>query len=138
MPRTQSLLYIDSSAKGGRGVFSTKFITKGALIETCPVISMPKKARLKLDQTRLHDYYFIWGESDQRCALVLGYGSLYNHDYQPNAEYEPDYERDVLRFYARRDILAGEEITVNYSGDPDGNIPLWFESRWFTCLFYSL
>ena len=129
MPQTQSLLYIGPSEKGGRGVFSTNFISKGTLIETCPVISMPKQARIKLDQTKLHDYYFIWGAEDQKCALVLGYGSLYNHDYQPNAEYEPDYQNDRLSFYARQDIKPGEEITVNYSGDPTGNIPLWFETH---------
>ncbi|HKK73679.1 MAG TPA: SET domain-containing protein [Saprospiraceae bacterium] len=128
MQQSQSLIIIGPSKKGGRGVFSTAFISKGTLIETCPVISMPKQARSKLDQTMLHDYYFIWGEADQRCALVLGYGSLYNHDYQPNAEYEPDYQHDLLSFYARQDIKAGEEITVNYSGDPAGDMNLWFKT----------
>lgn len=128
MPQNQALLFIGPSEKGGRGVFSTSGISKGTLIETCPVISMPKGARSQLDQTRLHDYYFIWGEADQQCALVLGYGSLYNHDFQPNAEYEPDYQQDLLSFYARKDIKAGEEITVNYSGDPAGNMALWFKT----------
>lgn len=128
MSQNPAHLYIGPSPRGGRGVFSRAFISQGTLIETCPVISMPEKARAQLDQTLLHDYYFIWGENDQRCALVLGYGSLYNHDYQPNAEYEPDYQQDLLSFYARQNIHPGEEITVNYSGDPEGEIPLWFET----------
>jgi SET domain-containing protein len=129
MDQTLSSLYVAPSDKGGRGIFSSEYIPKGALIETCPVISMPQKARQQLDETKLHDYYFIWGEKDQKCAIVLGYGSLYNHDYHPNAEYEPNYDRDELVFYALQDIQPEEEITVNYSGDPDGKIQFWFQNK---------
>lgn len=129
MLQTLSSLYIDTSKKGGRGVFTSELIPAGSLIEVCPVISMPKETRQLLDKTKLHDYYFIWGASDEKCAIVLGFGSIYNHDYEPNAEYEPDFEQDTLTFYALKDIQPGEEITVNYSGDPGGRIDLWFENK---------
>ena len=129
MQQSLSSLFIAPSKLGGRGVFTSKAISKGSIIEISPVIVMPKKDRKHMDDTKLHDYYFIWGEQDDQCAIVLGYGSLYNHAYTPNAEYAPDFKSATLDFYALFDIKAGEEITVNYSGDPSGHIPLWFKDK---------
>lgn len=112
---------------GGRGVFTALPIPKGSVIEICPVIAMPIAEKALLDNTALYDYYFIWGDEDDQCAIVLGYGSLYNHAYEPNAQYAPDYAGNTLDFYALRDIEAGEEITVNYNGDPKEHTELWFE-----------
>lgn len=120
-------LYIAPSDLGGRGVFSAADIPAGSVIEVSPVITMPISERPHLDETALYDYYFIWGEEDDQLAIVLGYGSMYNHSYEPNAQYAPDYEGNTLDFYALRDIKAGEEITVNYNGDPSEHDELWFE-----------
>jgi len=127
MQQVLPALFVGPSERGGRGVFTSKPIPKGSIIEVSPVIVLPGKDRTHLDKTQLHDYYFIWGEKDDHCALVLGYGSLYNHDFEPNAEYRPDFEGATLDFYALQDIPAGTEVTVNYSGDPGGRIELWFE-----------
>ena len=59
-------------------------------------------------------------------ALALGYGSLYNHSYQPNARYD-DESGQTKVFTAIRDIEAGEEITVNYNGEPEDESPVGFE-----------
>jgi uncharacterized protein len=128
MQRIESL-FVASSPLGGRGVFTAAAIPAGAIIEICPVIAMPASHRQHLDQTGLYDYYFIWGENDDECALVLGFGSLYNHSYEPNAEYAPSFESGFLNFFALRDIEAGEEITVNYNGDPFDQGEMWFEAR---------
>lgn len=120
-------LYIAHSSLGGRGVFTAADIPEGSVIEVCPVIAMPVRDRAFLDETDLYDYYFIWGENDNQCAIVLGYGSLYNHAYEPNAQYAADYDGDTLNFYALQDIAAGEEITVNYNGDPREHTALWFK-----------
>jgi SET domain-containing protein len=55
-----------------------------------------------------------------------GYGSLYNHSYRPNARYVDLAGRTKL-FTAIRDIAAGEEITVNYNGEPGDETPVGFE-----------
>lgn len=128
MQRIESL-FISASPLGGRGVFTAAPIPAGALIEICPMIIMPESHRRHLDQTGLYDYYFIWGEKEDECAIALGYGSLFNHDYGPNAEYIPDFDNNTLDFYALRDIGAGEEITVNYNGDPEDQSEIWFEAR---------
>lgn len=129
MQQSRPALFIAPSPLGGRGVFSSEPILIGSIIEICPVLSMQGKDRQHLDQTKLHDYYFIWGINDEYCAIVLGFGSLYNHAYEPNAEYEPNFETDTLTFYALKRIPAGTEITVNYSGDPTGRMELWFEEK---------
>jgi len=59
-------------------------------------------------------------------AIALGYGSLYNHSYTPNAHYR-DIGRRSKEFLAVRDIAAGEEITVNYNGDPQDRTAVDFE-----------
>ncbi len=122
-------LYIAPSELEGRGVFCSKFIQAGEIIEICPVIVLPKKELALINQTKLYDYYFLWGENDESIAIILGFGSLYNHSYSPNAEYFPDPENDSLDIYAYKDILPGEEILVNYNGDPDSQAKVWFDQE---------
>ena len=113
-------LYITDSELGGRGVFSSSPIEKGSIIEIAPVLVIPGAERDLLDKTIIHDYYFIWGLQDQQAALILGNGSIYNHSFKPNAEYRPDFEGQTMSFFALMKIEAGQEITVNYNGSPDG------------------
>ena len=122
-------IYVAPSSLGGRGVFTSKFISAGSMIEICPVIVMPDTDRQLIHQTVLHDYYFIWGDNDDHCALPMGYGMIYNHSYAPNAEYIPDFEKETLDFFALTDIRAGEEITVNYNGDPRVQDEVWFDVK---------
>ena len=68
-----------------------------------------------LRQTRLEHYYFEWGHDCQQAAIALGYGSLYNHSYTPNARYVFRESEECLEFIALREIQAGEEITINYN-----------------------
>ncbi len=119
-------LYITDSELGGRGVFSSSPIEKGSIIEIAPVLVIPGSERDLLDKTIIHDYYFIWGLQDQQAALILGNGSIYNHSFKPNAEYRPDFEGQTMSFFALMEIEAGQEITVNYNGTPDGKGRFWF------------
>lgn len=116
---------VKNTDKYGRGVYATRDINKGELIEQAPVILSPRSERRYLKKTILVDYYFRW--SGRQAALVLGYGSLYNHSYAPNADFENNEDNLSIDFYAINDIKAGEEITINYNGEPDDKSPLWFE-----------
>ena len=122
-------LYVAPSPLGGRGVFTAEDITSGSIIEICPVIVLPKAQTALLDQTVLYDYYFLWGKQEDEYAIALGYGSLYNHSYTPNAEYRADFERNDLHFYALTAVTAGSELTVNYNGNPDEERAVWFMAR---------
>ena len=37
-----------------------------------------------------------------------------------------DFEEQILEIFAVRDIEAGEEVTINYHGDPKNTEPTWF------------
>ncbi|HEX8203993.1 MAG TPA: SET domain-containing protein [Isosphaeraceae bacterium] len=106
----------------GRGVFARRLIRKGAIIERVPVIVLP--AEEVVGGTTLANYSFQWGRG--QAALALGYGSLYNHSYRPNARYW-DVGPQTKEFTALRDIVPGEEITVNYHGKPRSRSAVWFE-----------
>ena len=120
-------LYIGQSARSGRGVFSNEPIMKDETIEFCPMIVLEKKDRPHLDQTGLYDYYFDWGEDQDKAAIALGYGSIYNHDPNPNAVYETYFEERVMVIKARRDIEAHEEIVISYRQDPEDKRRVWFQ-----------
>lgn len=120
-------LYFGPSPLGGRGVFTNTRIPEGAVLEICPVIVLPAEELPVIHNTKLHDYYFMWGWDDDQCAIALGYGSLYNHAYTPNAQYLIDIDNETIEFIALRDIQKGEEVTVSYNGDPEDKTRVWFD-----------
>lgn len=99
------------------------------MIEICPALVLPEEDLPVIHSTRLHDYYFLWGDEQKQCAIALGNGSLYNHSYEPNARYLLDYEHATIDFYCIKNIGAGEEITVNYNGEPGVSTPVWFDEN---------
>ncbi|MEL7022018.1 MAG: SET domain-containing protein [Bacteroidota bacterium] len=119
-----NLIVVPSDIEG-RGVITTQCISKGEIIEICPVIVLPEKDVKLIHQTKLHDYYFDWRNG--KCAICLGLGSIYNHARQPNADYRMDYVNRTIDFYCIQDIDAGEEITVSYIHDNLQEQQLWFD-----------
>jgi SET domain-containing protein len=108
----------------GRGVFARRRIRKGEVIERVPMIVMTaKEFEEELSASSLSNYCFAWGRD--QVALALGYGSIYNHSYTPNARYE-DVAPQTKVFRALRAIEPGEEITVNYNGRPRSRTKVWF------------
>jgi SET domain-containing protein len=109
----------------GRGVFARRLIYDGEVIERVPVLVLPDgESRSASGTTPMSDYCFDWGR--ETAAVALGYGSLYNHSYQPNARYD-DGSGQTKIFRAIRDIALGEEIVVNYNGEPGDQSPVWFK-----------
>ena len=112
--------------QAGRGVFAREFIKKGETIEGCPVLILPRKDYPIVKKTILYNYYFMCGKVT--CGICLGFGSLYNHSYKPNATYKKNIKERVIEFVALKDIKKDEEITVNYNyGNPDDKGPLWIK-----------
>ena len=122
-------LLVKKSGAKGRGVFSTCMIKKGQIIEICPVIILKNKDRKFVDKTGLYSYYFWWGSSKKQTAIALGYGSLYNHSYSPNAVYSKNQKQGIIFFKALRDVIKNEEITINYNLDLNDESPLWFKVK---------
>ena len=120
-------LYIADSFNRGRGVFSSEDLHAGMVIEISPVIVLGKEDRVLLDRTILHDYIFIWGKDESDCCVGLGYLSIYNHNYQSNAEYEMDFASRTIKITVVREIKKGEEIFINYNGTWNDKKPVWFD-----------
>jgi len=97
----------------GRGVFARKAISKGTVIERVPLIIVTWD---KIMDSELGHYAYCW--TKKKDALAMGYGSLYNHSFHPNAYYE-DVGRQTKVFTAYQDIQPGDEVTINYNGDPE-------------------
>ncbi|MBD2869218.1 SET domain-containing protein [Paenibacillus arenilitoris] len=113
-----------SNGEFNRGVFATRDIAEGELIHEAPVIPYPNEEHEHIDKTILSDYVFEYGAN--HTAVLLGYGSLFNHSYTPNATYDINFENHTFDFYAYTAIKAGEEILINYNGEVDCDDPLWF------------
>lgn len=101
----------------GFGVFADKKIRKGELIEECYFLIG------RGGDKSLENFYFDAINSKyKRYATFFGYGSIYNHSEDPNADYFINLTRRVSRFVAQRTIEKGEEILISY-GDH------WFKER---------
>lgn len=124
--RTNVLLEVRHAPNKGRGVFAAADIAAGQLIEAVEVIVVPADQIETLEATSLCDYYYKWGEDSLSGALALGHASLYNHSYRPNVRYVKHFDRGLIEFFALRGIVSGEEMTINYNGDPDSRKGVWF------------
>lgn len=124
MALTQTDLIEVKSTKGkGRGVFARRLILKGTVFERVPLLVIPAAEILNCEHSKVLPGYIF--EYKKQVALALGYGSLYNHSYSPNARYD-DAGRQIKEFSALRDIQPGEEITINYNGAEDIMDPVEF------------
>ncbi|NCN58987.1 SET domain-containing protein-lysine N-methyltransferase [Candidatus Roizmanbacteria bacterium CG22_combo_CG10-13_8_21_14_all_38_20] len=115
----------------GRGVFASQNISKDEVIELCPIILIDEKEVSDLRKTELHNYYFMWGDDkkNHKAAICLGFGSLYNHSYAPNALYQKRKDDGTIEFFVIKNIEKDEEISVNYNyGNPQDKSKLWIES----------
>jgi hypothetical protein len=77
---------------------------------------------------------YNWGKlakTEPCIALALGQGSLYNHANPANMMYQADIETQTLNYFAARDIVDGEELSVNYNsgGQPEYENNTWFDNK---------
>ena len=123
-------LFITESDGRGRGVFTAEPLSTGDLIEICPIIKIPVGQLDLIDQTILYDYYFLWEEAGYRGCIVLGYGSIYNHNKSANADMIFDYEDSTVKIMSNQDIIQGSELFVDYTGGGlTKESDLWFNPK---------
>ena len=120
----------DTGTAKGRGAFAARPFRAGELVEACPVVPFDLgRGHLPRDVERImFGWGYLVGEPGPQ-AIVLGYGSIYNHDNPANMRYEADAGAQVLRFLAVRDVAVGEELTVNYNAHGGG--AEWADDAWF-------
>ena len=122
-----------TKGRGARGVYARSSIAADVVFERVPVLLIPKAqvfgdTRLSRNAARISWYVFEWNVPTKRqyVALALGYGSIFNHSYTPNAVYRC-VAPDAIEYRSLCAIEAGEEITINYNGRPDDLTPMYFE-----------
>ena len=120
-------LYIDTAGARGRGVYTKKRIPQYTIIEVAPVIVLSAADRKIVEDTKLNNYIFEWGDDLTQAVLGMGYVSMYNHSNPSNCDYQMDYLSELMTIRSVREIHAGEELTINYSGAWDAAEPVWFE-----------
>lgn len=112
----------------GRGVVAMRAFEVGEIIEVVPVLVVQNSDLI--DQTELANYVYNWPTAENAVAVAFGCGSLYNHSYAPNALYTKlpeDGGFGTIRYTAIKPIAAGDEIVINYNGDPTDQSPMWFD-----------
>lgn len=113
----------------GRAVFATRDFKLGEIIESCPALVLTPTERKHCEKTLLNHYIYPW-KSLKSAAMVLGYGSIINHSFTPNTDWKQNFKTDCMVYTAIKSIKKGEEITVNYNGEPDDDTPIdWFDMK---------
>lgn len=118
---------VKRTGKRGRGVFALRDFKKGEIVESCPVLTFTPTDRKNLEKTPMSHYIYPW-RSTRGASLSLGYGSIYNHSFFPNADWKQNFKTEEMEYIALKPIKKGEEILINYNGEPDDASPIdWFE-----------
>lgn len=113
----------------GRGVYAVKSFNSGDIIEVAPVIRLTPSERKRMEGTIMDFYIYPW-KSTRSAVLVLGYGCLYNHSFDPNADWKQDFRSRTMVYRALKPIKKGEQIFVNYNGEPDDDTPIdWVQNQ---------
>ena len=123
-PRTSKpKVFIDSrievreSPIHGWGIFAKEDIPKHTMIESAPVVICHKatqEALYEMNDCRhiLQDYPFAWEAG--YIAFAMGFAAIYNHKGDCSVTWRPNYDYKTMEFTTKRDVEAGEQITVRY------------------------
>lgn len=125
MKRKQKNLYktptktlVCHSPGKGRGLYASKTIRRGEVIECSPALLVPDAEKELLEKSFLK-YYMFQTDDGKHYVVGAGYVAIANHSEEPNAEFDVTSETVTIRAIAT--IAKGREITVDYG---------WDESDW--------
>jgi SET domain-containing protein len=112
-------IVLKTSPIHGLGVFAKKNISSGEILEECPFLAFPQTNKEKIPVFSNYTFCFPRSEEWTTHALVMGYGSYYNHSPNPNTDWYTKNDEGIFVFHAIRDILKGEELFINYANGVD-------------------
>lgn len=111
------MITIKNTADKGRGVFSTRAIRKGEVISISPCI--PISIFDITPESKIWKYVFNY--TNKIKLLSFDFTSILNHNSDPNVGYQVISQTEI-KFTALRDILEGEELTINYGYQVDKDV----------------
>lgn len=110
----------------GREVIAADNIACDAIIECCELLILSYEDTIKINNTELKYYTFVY--EDGRDCLVLGNGEIFNHSGVPNVGYRIEMidGRKKMVFRALRYITLGEQLFIDYKADSNNtNVELY-------------
>ncbi len=117
----------------GRGAFAKQFIKEGTTIEKAPIILINDRELKQIEDSVVFNYTFHWNAPSvppkTRFAIAMSPCEFINHSFEPNMAYAYDYDAETIEFYTIKDVQPGEELTINYNGDPEDKTPMWFTTE---------
>ena len=113
------MLKVSRSELHGHGCFITGDSSAGEIVGTSRFLAFPPEETARLFRTKVKNYLFYLREGDAEggpfhSALAMGPISFCNHSPDPNCDFVVDETAGEIRLTARRDLKAGEEITIDY------------------------
>jgi uncharacterized protein len=124
-----SFLFIGDAEGKGRGVFTSKNIPAGTVLEISPVLVLTAKERKAIEETKLYHYIFEWGATRKQACVAWGYVSMYNHSYNANCAYEMNFEEALIAITTVVPVKKGEQLFINYNADPNDQTKVWFDAE---------
>ena len=92
-----SKIEVRESTIHGMGVFAKENIKSGEIIENCH-FTILEKTFFDIDK-KLQEYVFAYPKiNPTKSVVVWGYGSIYNHSKNNNADWISDEEKNVFTF----------------------------------------
>jgi len=100
---------IRKSDRNGWGVFARRDIKKHSLLEESPIILVESEKMVGIDECLTYCYDF----SDGYVMIGLGFAGLYNHSYEPNADWKRDHVNMIMEHFAIKDIEKSFKLLSN-------------------------
>lgn len=107
------MVNIKTTKKYGRGLYASKNLKKGQVIEVCELLVLSQIDTIRVDKTDLKWYVFKY--NDVQDCLVLGNGELFNHSNNANVSYQ--IINNKMYFVAKRNIKKGRQLFTDYNQD---------------------
>lgn len=116
-----SNIYVGKSDIHLRGVFAKEDMASNTTIEVFPITPTFFRTKYQADPQILSYGFINDGCPCKECAkhgyviyLASGFGSMYNHQPEPNAKIELNYRDLYGKIIAKKSIRKDEEIFITY------------------------
>lgn len=105
-------IFIKQSPEPRFGVFSSVFIAAKTILEECHYATIGDG--LFNESLKGYTYNYESPSGVKKQIIPLGYGAIYNHNINSNAEWFIDYDRDLVIFVSTKNIFKGQQIYISY------------------------
>jgi SET domain-containing protein len=117
----KKIIVKQSNSYMGLGVFASENIKKDELIECSPIIQLNWRTNY-LFEPQIRSYCWINSQCEcDQCKthgynmfIALGFGSIYNHQDNPNASISLNFKNLFFNVTSKDLIKKGSEIFINY------------------------